>query len=215
MFQGIFVPFKKFICTFNVLTKSATMRRRPSEAIVLFQLTGSKHCKAVGEVWPETRCRDYRSQSDSYRASRQKSMTTWQRSEIRVSILLGIGVIARFYLSCCLLADRIGLWSAECGQVNLHQHVFAAQSPCAKTFKSTVGSGDSALGISPILQLRQWFPTFFDAFLPLLILELFIPPLSNVHSSPVRIHRQVQLEQRSLWTTITWLIKVGTKTICC
>ena len=23
----------------------------------------------------------------------------------------------------------------------------------------------------------QWFPTFFDAFLPLLILELFIPPL--------------------------------------
>ena len=117
--------------------------------------------------------------------------------------LYSIGVIARFYLSCCLLADRIGLWSAECGQVNLHQHVFAAQSPCAKTFKSTVGSGDSALGISPILQLRQWFPTFFDAFLPLLILELFIPPLSNVHSSPVRIHRQVQLEQRSLWTTIT------------
>jgi len=39
--------------------------------------------------------------------------------------------------------------------------------------------------------LHQWFPTFFDAFLPLLILELFIPPLSNVHSSPVRVHRQV------------------------
>ena len=39
--------------------------------------------------------------------------------------------------------------------------------------------------------LSQWFPTFFDAFLPLLILELFIPPLSNVHSSPVRVHRQV------------------------
>jgi len=87
-------------------------------------------------------------------AARQKSMTTWQRSEIRVSILLGIGVIARFYLSCRLLADRIGLWSAECGQVNQHQHVFAAQSPCAKTFKSNVGSGDSALGISPILRLR-------------------------------------------------------------
>jgi len=24
---------------------------------------------------------------------------------------------------------------------------------------------------------QQWFPTFFDAFLPLLTLELFIPPL--------------------------------------
>jgi len=39
------------------------------QATVLFQLIGSKHCKAVGEVWPETRGRDYRSQSDSYRAS--------------------------------------------------------------------------------------------------------------------------------------------------
>jgi len=35
--------------------------------------------------------------------------------------------------------------------------------------------------------LHQWFPTFFDAFLPLLILELFIPPLWNIHSSPVRV----------------------------
>ena len=87
-------------------------------------------------------------------AARQKSMATWQRSEIRMSILLGIGVIARFYVSCRLLADRIGLWSAKCGQVNQHQHVFAAQSPCAKTFKSNVGSGDSELGISPILRLR-------------------------------------------------------------
>jgi len=26
-------------------------------------------------------------------------------------------------------------------------------------------------------RLGQWFPTFFDAFLPVLILELFIPPL--------------------------------------
>ena len=42
-------------------------------------------------------------------------MATWQRSEIRLSILLGIGVIARFYVSCRLLADRIGLWSAEQG----------------------------------------------------------------------------------------------------
>jgi len=37
--------------------------------------------------------------------------------------------------------------------------------------------------------LSQWFPTFFDAFLPpLLILELFIPPLLHncfFHSSPI------------------------------
>ena len=70
-------------------------------------------------------------------------MTTWQRSEIRVSILFGIKVIVRFYMSCRLRVYRIGLWSAECVQVNQHQHVFAAQSPRAKTFKSNVGSGDS------------------------------------------------------------------------
>jgi len=39
--------------------------------------------------------------------------------------------------------------------------------------------------------LVQWFPTFFDAFLPLLISELFIPPLWNFHSSPVRVCRLV------------------------
>jgi len=71
-----------------------------------------------------------------------------------VSILLGIGLLARFYLSGRLLADRIGLWSTECGQVNQHQQVFAAQIPCAKTFKSNVRSGDSALGVSPILRQR-------------------------------------------------------------
>jgi len=27
------------------------------------------------------------------------------------------------------------------------------------------------------ITLEQWFTIFFDAFLPLLILELFIPPL--------------------------------------
>jgi len=36
-------------------------------------------------------------------------------------------------------------------------------------------------------RLDQWFPTFVDAFLPLLILENFIPPLWNVHSPPVRV----------------------------
>ena len=29
------------------------------------------------------------------------------------------------------------------------------------------------------ISLEQWFPTFSDAFLPLLILELFFPPLWN------------------------------------
>jgi len=32
-------------------------------------------------------------------------------------------------------------------------------------------------------------PNLFDAFLPLLILELFIPPLWNFHFSPVRVRR--------------------------
>jgi len=31
---------------------------------------------------------------------------------------------------CC---HQIKLWSAECGQVNQQQHMFAGQSPCAKT----------------------------------------------------------------------------------
>jgi len=37
----------------------------------------------------------------------------------------------------------------------------------------------------------QWFPTFCDAFLPLLILELFIPPLWNFHSSSVRVRKLI------------------------
>jgi len=38
---------------------------------------------------------------------------------------------------------------------------------------------------SPFTQpfsIEQWFPTFFYAFLPLLILELFIPPLLHQFS---------------------------------
>jgi len=46
-------------------------------------------------------------------------------------------------MSWRLLANRIRLWSAECGQVNQHQYVFAAEIPCANTLKSSVGSGDS------------------------------------------------------------------------
>jgi len=57
----------------------------------------------------------------------------------------------------------------------------------------------------------QWFPTSFDAFLPLLILELFIPPLI------VQVRRLV-------FTTIGTMVfiddnnlinKSWTKTICC
>jgi len=43
----------------------------------------------------------------------------------------------------------IGLWTAECGQVNQHQHVFVGQSPCAKTYKSSLGSGDSGTWSQP------------------------------------------------------------------
>ena len=41
------------------------------------------------------------------------------------------------------------LCSAECWQVNQHQHVFAGQRLCAKTFKSCVGSGDSSTRDEP------------------------------------------------------------------
>ena len=52
-------------------------------------------------------------------------------------------------MSCRLLSNRIGLWSAECGYVNQHQHVFAAQNPCANTFNSSVGSNDSGTRDQP------------------------------------------------------------------
>ena len=42
-----------------------------------------------------------------------------------------------------------------------------------------------------LYRLHQSFPTFFDAFLPLLSLELFFPPLWIVHSSLVRVRRLV------------------------
>jgi len=68
-----------------------------------------------------------------------KGTETWQCNEIRVSALLGINITLRFYfelrLTCSYL---IGLWSAECGQVNQRQHVFEVQGPCATTFKSSV-----------------------------------------------------------------------------
>jgi len=65
--------------------------------------------------------------------------------------------------------------------------------------------------------LGKWFPTFFDAFLPLLILELFIPLQYSFHSSLTGV-------LRLLLTTIGTMIfiddnhlinKSGTKTICC
>jgi len=37
---------------------------------------------------------------------------------------------------------------------------------------------------STLHHIVQWFPTFCDAFLPLLILELFIPPLWNFQFLP-------------------------------
>jgi len=42
--------------------------------------------------------------------------------------------------------------------------------------------------LRPCYRLSQWFPTFFITFLPLLILELLIPPLLHklfFHSSPI------------------------------
>jgi len=47
------------------------------------------------------------------------------------------------------------------------------------------------LGHMTTLCLDQWFPTFFDAFLLLLISQLFIPPLWNIHSSPVWVRKLI------------------------
>jgi len=65
--------------------------------------------------------------------------------------------------------------------------------------------------------LGQWFPNFFDAFLPLLILELFLPPLQNFHFSLAWVHMlvlptigtMVSIDDNNL------INKSGTKTICC
>jgi len=65
--------------------------------------------------------------------------------------------------------------------------------------------------------LKQWFPTFLDAFLPLRIFEFFIPPLWSCHSSPVRVRRlvvntfgtMVRIDYKNL------VNKSGPKTICC
>jgi len=46
-------------------------------------------------------------------------------------------------------SNRVGLWNAECWQVNQHQYAFAGKSLCAKTFKSCVGSGDSSTRDQP------------------------------------------------------------------
>jgi len=75
---------------------------------------------------------------------------TWQGNEIRVSILLGIKVTERFCFELPFTdSNRVGLYNAECWQVNQHQHVFAGQSLCAKTFKSCVGSGESSTRDQP------------------------------------------------------------------
>jgi len=62
--------------------------------------------------------------------------------------------------------------------------------------------------------LFQWLPTFFDAFLPLLILELFIPPLWNVHSSPFWVRRLITVTTIGATVFIyenTLINKSGTK----
>jgi len=77
--------------------------------------------------------------------------------------------------------------------------------------------GCTTIASSNILNLNQWFPTFFDAFLPLLILELCIPPLWTALSSLVLVSRLVLT---TIGTTLfiddkNLINKSGTKTICC
>ena len=65
--------------------------------------------------------------------------------------------------------------------------------------------------LSSNLTLGQWFPTF-DTFLPLLILELFIPP---------RLFGFVGYCNYNNWNNMVFIDdnnlinKSGTKTICC
>jgi len=55
----------------------------------------------------------------------------------------------------------------------------------------------------------QWFPTFFDAFLPLLILELFVPPLLHNFISFLPYITRVC---SNIWSAnilfLTWLLPV-------
>jgi len=56
--------------------------------------------------------------------------------------------------------------------------------------------------------IHQWFPTFFDAFLPLLILELFVPPLVHNFFRSFPITRVC----RNIWSAdilfLTYLLPV-------
>jgi len=92
--------FKKLICTLNVLSKFATIRRRPSEASVLFQLIGLNYFVAKKlekyDQTPEVEIIISSQTVNTFRPSCAiKRTATKQRSEIRVSILLGIKVIVR------------------------------------------------------------------------------------------------------------------------
>ena len=118
-----------------------------AKLLYCLQLIGSMYCKPVGEAWPETIARHYHSRSVIVlrRCRAIKCKASWQRNEILVSVLLGIEVTVRFCFELRLTySNRMELWSAKCWQVNQHQHVFAGQCLCAKTFKSCVGSGDSS-----------------------------------------------------------------------
>jgi len=57
--------------------------------------------------------------------------------------------------------------------------------------ETQVGCSDKSDLSTAFDNLGQWFPTFFDALLPVLILELFILPLLNFHSFPVRVRSLV------------------------
>ena len=70
-----------------------------------------------------------------------------------------------------------------------HWDILGCKLYSASTIKHNDKSGNkSRLTLIWRDAVAQWFPTFFDAFLPLLILELFIPPLLHncfFHFSPI------------------------------
>ena len=79
-----------------------------------------------------------------------------------------------------------------CGtQWRTHSNFLKNPSPACATFLVKLCNPITRQAIereSSSNPLRQWFPTFFITFLPLLILELLIPPLLHklfFHSSPI------------------------------
>jgi len=116
------------------------------------QLIGSHRCKPVGEVWPETIGWEYRSRSDSHRASpmprnKVQGYLTMQRNP-SVYFTGDWGHSAFFLVAACSFKSSR---SVECRVLTSQPKParVCGKSLCAKTFKSCVSSGDSSTRDQP------------------------------------------------------------------